>query len=183
MNNLFNISTTGKIEFNVHALAIPPFRDIWDRDKSKTKEKATKELSYVFFMCDYKSPYNAYNEVEKEIVIKQDFIKDDNWVPDELIIKAMDKYTSLQETIHTKFLRSAKIGTEKLAKYFEDFDPSELDDNGRPIYTAKDLASNLKSVGDIIKSLVSLEKQVKMEMLETSNVKGKSEIGAYELPD
>jgi len=146
MNNLFNISSTGKIEFNVQTLAIPPFKDIWDRDKSKTKERATKELYYVFYMCDFKSPYNAYNEAEKESVIKEDFIKDIKWQPDEVIINAVKKYKELQETIHTRFLKKAMIGAEKLGDYFENFDPKELDDNGRPIYSAKDLASNKGSL-------------------------------------
>jgi hypothetical protein len=183
MNNLFNISSSGKIELNVNVLAIPPFDKIWDRDKSKTKDKATMEIKYIVYLCDYNSPYNAFNEREKEIRIKEDFIKDKEWIPDELIIEGIQKYIDLQNTISTRILKSAKIGAEKLAKYFEDVDFKQLDDNGKPIYTARDLASNLKSVGEIVKSLVNLEKQVKSEQLESSTVRGNSEINDYELPD
>jgi len=141
------------------------------------------EISYVIFLCDYKSPYNAYNEVEKPRIIKEDFIKNSKWEPDKVILDAIKKYENLQQTTNTRLLRSAKKGAEKLAEYFEGVDFSILDDNGKPIYTAKDLASNLGAVGNIVKSLVQLERQVQSEQVEVSNVRGKSGIGEYELPD
>ena len=141
------------------------------------------EISYVIFLCDYKSPYNAYNEVEKPRVIKEDFIKNSKWEPDKVILDAIKKYENLQQTTNTRLLRSAKKGAEKLAEYFEGVDFSILDDNGKPIYTAKDLASNLGAVGNIVKSLVQLERQVQSEQVEISNVRGKSGIGEYELPE
>lgn len=183
MNNLFNISSSGKIELNVEALVIPPFDKIWERDETVTKDKATMEIKYIVYLCDYNSPYNAYGSKDKERMIRTDFIRDPSWSPDDTIKEGIKKYEELQDTLSTRILKSAKIGAEKLAAYFEDVDFTQLDDNGKPLYTARDLASNLKSVGDIVKSLVNLDKQVKSEQIESSSVRGKSEIGDYELAD
>jgi hypothetical protein len=38
-------------------LLIKPFKVLWDRDKSKTKENALMELGYIYFMCDPRSDY------------------------------------------------------------------------------------------------------------------------------
>lgn len=182
MNNLFNISSNGKIELKPETIAIPPFNEIWERDQSKTKDQATREIKYIFYLCDYTSPYRrSYSIFDLEKVIKADFIKDPKWVPDELVQRGIKKYEDLQNTISTRILASAKIGAEKLAKYFEDVDFTDLDDNGRPKFTAKELASNLAAVGNIVKSLLSLENQVRSEQMEQSNVRGKSEINDYEL--
>lgn len=184
MNNLFNISSSGKVELRPESLSIPPFDQIWARDKSKTKDQATKEIKYIFFLCDYNSPYRkAYSATDVDKIVKEDFIKDPKWEPDELIKKGIEKYNSLQNTMSARILESAKMGAEKLAKYFEDVDFKDLDDNGRPKYTAKELASNLAAVGNILKSLLILENQVKSEQLDSSSVRGKSEINDYELPE
>lgn len=142
------------------------------------------EIKYIYFLCDYNSPYRkAYSIYDLEKVIRKDFIKDDKWVADDVIQAGIKKYEELQNTITTRILASAKIGAEKLARYFEDVDFQDLDDNGRPKFTAKELASNLSAVGNIVKSLLNLESQVRSEQLESSNVRGKSEINDYELPE
>ena len=46
-----------RVVISPEALLIPEFQKIWEKDKSKDKEKALKELSYVYFICDYKSHY------------------------------------------------------------------------------------------------------------------------------
>jgi hypothetical protein len=78
-------------------------------------------------------------------------------------------------------LLSAKRNVDKIANYFDEIDFKKLDDFGKPQYSIKDLSSTLKEVGNIVKSLQMLERQVQTELAE-SNVRGKSEIGAYEMP-
>ena len=59
------------------ALLIPEFKDLWDRDKSKDKLKAHRELSYVYFISDYKSPYrSSLTEDKLHGVVAKDFMKD-----------------------------------------------------------------------------------------------------------
>jgi hypothetical protein len=49
MNKLFDI-VAGEVVLNADALAIAPFKTLWDKDTSKTKSQATKEISYIVYM-------------------------------------------------------------------------------------------------------------------------------------
>jgi hypothetical protein len=49
MNKLFDI-VAGEVVLNADALAITPFRELWDNDQTKSKAQATKEISYIIYM-------------------------------------------------------------------------------------------------------------------------------------
>ena len=55
-----------------------------------------------------------------------------------------------------------------------------MDDNGKPVYTAKDVAYNLEKVGTIVDSLDKLETRIKKEVRTESRVRGGGDIGMYE---
>lgn len=182
---LFDIQA-GEIQLNPDVLAVPTFKRIWERDSSGNKERAKREISYVVFMKDYKSPYRTYPEFngERRKAVLEDLYKGvgRRWNPDELVEEALVKYERLQETTNSRLLKKAKIAADKLADYFENVDFNVTDENtGKPVYSARDVASNLKMIGDIVKSLNSLEKIVQAEQAEGSSARGGSEIGEYEL--
>jgi hypothetical protein len=54
--NLFELSKF-KVSFSPQALALKPFKAIWDADTSKTKDNAVKEMALVYFLCDVQSDY------------------------------------------------------------------------------------------------------------------------------
>ncbi len=183
MAKLFDIQA-GKIIINEEALAIPPFKVLWDKDKTKTKEQATREISFVAFLCDYKSPYfEAYPEGQRMAVLKKDFLGDEDYELDEDLTIAIMRYKEFRESTNTRLLRTAKNTAEKLSEWFDKINFDEVDRDGRPIYTARDVSANLKDIGGIVKSLDVLEKQVQKEQLEQSRARGGSDIGDYELPD
>lgn len=171
----------GQIEVRPEVMMVSEFKALWDRDKDQLKTKAYKELFYVYCMCDYSSPYNGYSPYEKEGRVKQDCFKDDKYVIDKPIKDAMAKYIKLTETTNLRLLRSARSAAEKLGVYFDLVNFDELDSQGRPLYNAKDLADNLKKVGDIVDSLSKLEVQVKKEQLESSVIRGGGSVGDYEV--
>jgi len=162
------------------SVVIPPFIDLWERDKTKNKHKATKELSYVYFVCDFKSPYSIYEESGREAKVREDFIKDDKWKPDAMVLAAMDKYNKFQMTYTMKFLKSARGATEKLQAYFDEVDFHAVDEKGAPIYKATDVVRNLKEVGNVIESLNKVEEKVKKEIDDKAKVKGKKVISDRE---
>ena len=88
----------------------------------------------------------------------------------------------MQSTTYTRLLKSSLKAADKLAEYFEMLDFTKLDSMGKPVYTVRDLGFSLKEVGNIIKSLTSLEKQVQKDQLESVKVRGDNEIGMYETP-
>lgn len=150
-------------------LIIPEFRYLWERDKSKNKEQATKELSYVYFATDYQSPYNVYPEDVRINKITEDFIKDPSWIPDEHIMAAVSKYRRFQETPSIRLLRGAQMGANKLEEYFRESDPSD------PKFT-----SNLEKIGKIVESLDKLEEKVKKDTTKSDKIRGGGTIGGRE---
>lgn len=181
MARLFDIDKS-KIILNPDVLAIPALKKIWDRDKTKDKEKAMKELSYIVFLCDFHSPYKDLRSDEKEKIIKNDIFGDDNWKGDKSIEEAIEIYNRLQITPSMRMLQSSKIAVEKVAKWFEEVDLTKEDGFGKLLYSATDVSRNLKEIGSIVKSIASLEKQVKTELTEVS-VRGNNTIGYFEDPD
>jgi hypothetical protein len=178
MTELFNIKD-GKIVITPDKLAIPVFKQIYERDKSKNKDIAFKELSYIFFMVDFNSPYQSYPNDKKEKMIIEDIFKD-KWSPDKLVKEGITKYTEFTDTAVIRLVRSAQNACDKLADYFNNVDYTLKDDNDKLVYTAKDVVLNLKNIGDISDSLSKLEEKIKKDIKQTSKVRGGGEPGMYE---
>ena len=172
------------IAFTPEFLGVPEFKGIWDRDKRKGKARAIKELSYIVFLCDntVSNPYLGYSEDIRSEILKEDFMGEADWKVDDLVNKGIAKFRLLLETTSSRLLKSSKIASDKLAVYFETIDFTLLDDNGKPVYSARELAANLSAVGNIIKSLRVLEDQVRKEHMDDNMARGGAEIGIFELP-
>ena len=170
----------GQIVLHPDSLALPPFKRIWNRDKGKGKEKATKEIAYIYYVTDFKSPYSIYPEDRRKTLVAEDFMKDIKYKPDKDVIEAIGFYKKLRETTSMYVLEKAKSAVYKLADYFDNIDFKETDEVGRPIYSAKDVSANLEKVGKIVESLDKLEEKVRKEIKTTENIRGGGEIGDYE---
>tara|TARA_R100000406_G_C3094800_1_gene120445 strand:+ start:636 stop:1178 length:543 start_codon:yes stop_codon:yes gene_type:complete len=179
MASLFDLRD-GQVVLNAESLAIPIFNKIWKRDKSKDKEKANREIAYIYFMCDFNSPYMAYPNTKRREVVLTDFMRDVKWKEDKEIEDAMSKYLEFQETHTMRLMKAARGAADKLASYFEHIDFREMGENGKPLYNAKDVAINLEKVGSIVESLDKLENKIKKEIKSDSRVRGGGDIGLYE---
>jgi len=114
-------------------------------------------LGAVYFYTDHRSPYAVYDESERVEKIGQDLkVK---FSPK--VRGAIDKYKELSETSAVKLLKSARSSVTKLEKYFATINLNVLDDNGKPIYHAKDLISNLANMAKVVNGLEELEEIVK----------------------
>lgn len=178
MARLFDI-VDRKIVPEARVMAIPALKKLWDRDKSKGKELAHKEYSYIAFLCDFHSPYKDLDSEIKEPTIRKDVFEGESWEPDELIKQAIDKYLELQETRHLRMLRSYEHIEDEITKYNMSIDLKAEDDFGKPLYNIKDIVQSAEKIGNIIKSISMLEKQVQIEIAEVS-ARGQAKIGPYE---
>ena len=116
-------------------------------------------MAFVYFFTDHESPYAPYDEDEREEKLEEDLkVKASAKVKG-----AIDKYKELSETSAVKLLKAARASVTKLEKYFKTVDLTMLDDNGKPIYHAKDLVSNLSNMGKVVSSLDELEELVKKQ--------------------
>ena len=121
-----------------------------------------EELAYIYYMTDHKSPFSVYDEERRHDEVSQSIFKK-KYKRSKKIELAEIKYKELTETSAVKLLKAARASVTKLEKYFRDIDLTLMDDNGRLMFSAKDLVQNLSKMGDVINGLSKLEEQVKKE--------------------
>jgi hypothetical protein len=177
---LFDI-VGGNVIMNPTILWIPEFKAIWDRDKSKHKGQAVKEISYIVFLYSFKSPYLAYSERDRKVKILRDYFGETEWEPDEIVTKAIKRYNELQETATTRLLNASLRLCDKVTEYFDSIDLNEKDRMGKPVYALNEVVKNMKDVGPVVKSLESLKEQVLKEQMDKSIIRGGTDIGLFEI--
>ena len=88
-----------KITVEPEALLLKPFKALWKRDRSLTKDKAMMELGFIYFFCDVRSDYQYIVDPEdrmKEIKLGEGLPED--WEPDKLVKEAIDFYNSFKSS-------------------------------------------------------------------------------------
>lgn len=136
---------------SAYTLTIPEFKSL-----------SIEELAYIYYMCDHKSPFSVYEEDKRSEEVIQSVFKQKYNISSK-VNTACDKYKELTETSAVKLLKAARQSVTKLERYFKDIDLTLTDDNGKPIFTAKDLISNLEKMGKVVEGLTRLEELVKKE--------------------
>lgn len=185
MSFLFQIQ--GRVVFpNPETILISPFKEIWERDKSESKEGAIMEFTFIEFMTSMmkSNPYREYPEDKKEEILKKDIIKDEDWQPDDLVKAAMDKIIEWQNegSISYKYWMSNKEATEKMIEFFNSFDINERNPKTlNPIYKPRDIISAVGDAEKVLKTLDSLKTKVDEELYETSRNKSGKEISPFSM--
>lgn len=166
------------------ALLIPEFKTIWDRDKSKDKLQAMKDLSYVYFIADYRSPYRtAYTTASLSKIVAKDFMKSEEYKPCAAINAALKKYEDLQRTPSMSLLAAAVKTVHNLTDYLESVDLTERDKNDRPVYKPADVTTSLKAIGGIVDSLRIVKEIVEKEITQSGVLRGQRKKGNREDPN
>lgn len=163
-----------KIVFGVEDLAIPPFKNFYN--KAKDKEFARKQLEYIVWVYKWNSPYEAYPENERPQRVAKDVFGTD-YKPDAEVQELIKRFNEFQETPTTRLLRASKKAAEGIEYSLNTYSTGDVD-----LDTAIKISRILKDVGGTVKSLDSLTKQVKAEQLDQGKVKGGGTIGLYETP-
>lgn len=144
------------------------------------KNLDVKSLAYIYFMVDYRSPYAVYEYNDRKKQVKNS-IFDKKWKADNKVEAACIKYAELMETSSVKLLKAARESVIKLEKYFRDIDLSMMDDNGKPIFHAKDLINNLEKMGKVVEGLNRLEELVRKEEQVNNSNRGGVEVNKYSI--
>lgn len=170
-----------KLTFSPQALALKSYKVLWDRDKTKDKEVAINELSFIFFACDYKSDYadilddvDRWEEIQKELTLPK------GWYVDEEIIAAMNFYLKRRDGIVMQLFKAAKVLITKIVDFANVVDLNERDDKGKPIHNIKQINDTVKGLGDSIEAVQSLEKMVKIEISKNNDRIGSREKNTFE---
>ena len=144
------------------------------------KKLDVKEAAYVYFMVDHKSPFSVYEWEQRDIEVKNSIFGEKNdFKPSVKLTAACTKYEKLIETSAVRLLKAARTSIVKLEKYFRKIDLHVMDDNGKPIFHAKDLIANLSNMGKVVDGLTRLEDIVKKEEQAANSNRGGVEVNKY----
>jgi hypothetical protein len=164
----------GKVVIHPDMLLIPSFNKLYTADV----EKATKTICYIVMKNKWDSPYvmsMGGEEVEKKL--KEEYFGSTKYKlsVDEQI--AENEYCSFQDTKTLQMLRNMRLKLDSISDYYKESLGEELDEK-----KIKDLLVGMTSVGNVLKSLDSLEQMVKAEEIVTSKIRGDAKINPFELP-
>ena len=157
-----------KVTISEEALALKPFRQLWNRDKTINKNKAISELSYVYFMEDPASDYQyLVDRDERSKAIIEGEGLDSKWKPDKAVSEAMEFYASFKTT-SALILEDTRKVAENLRKALPTINIMEEDDKGRPKYTISSITKAIRELNVLVKELAETEKVIAKEMAESN---------------
>ena len=178
MNVFVYDNVNNRLEINEgEILLVKEFKDLFDKDKSKDKRQAFKELTYIYLAIDWKSPYNQYSELEKH----EEALRDSGLTEEEfnnpVFRAACRKYRALQDSNKSiKMLNAAKAAVDRFIDYFEVIvDLNERDPQGKPVFSAKKVMEEVSSLNKVHQELIDLENAVKKELTEKSTLRAGAE--------
>lgn len=155
-----------KVTISPEALTLVPFKKIWNRDRSISKDKAISEVAYIYFMIDPRSDYQyLVDPDERDKAIKEGEGLPPTWKPDKLIIEAMEFYETFKTT-SALILEDTRAAADNLRKALRDIDLNATDDKGRPLYTINTITSTIKQIPQLVKELIEAERAINKEMAE-----------------
>lgn len=174
MNVFIYDNENNRIEINEpEILLIKEFKALSDRDKTKSKTRLWRELTYIYLAIDWKSLYNQYSEQERHIEALSDSGLTEAEFNDPIFREACRKYKALQESNKSiKMLRAAMTAADQFIDYFTDIvDLNERDINGKPIFTAEKVMKEVGMLNKVHEELITLENRVKKELAEKSTLR------------
>jgi len=169
---IFNIINDAPV-VTPEGLYIPELRNIWNRDKSPHKIKAQGELAAIYHLIDPRSSYAKQPEEERQKLVAIDYIGDENWIPDEDITLAMEKYRILIIGPAMRFYLSLK----KLLDSISDYANNTTVRGGKDGNLTQALAA-IEKGEKIMSSLEKAEKIANREIQATvAKLKGNAKFG------
>lgn len=150
-----------KVTISEEALALKPFKMLWNRDRSASKDKAISEISYVYFMVDPRSDYQyLVDPDERDRAVREGEGLPDSWKPDKIVEDAMKLYDSFKPA-SALLLEDTRIMVDKFRKKMREIDFDELG-----VKELKEMGGLIKQIPSLVKDLDEAEKAVASEMKE-----------------
>lgn len=165
-----------KVVIAPEALALKPFRTLWNRDRTKSKDKAISELGYIYFFSDPRSEYQyIIDDDERAAAVKEGLGLSPKWKPDKEVVAAMGLYGSFTSTA-ALLLQDTRYAVDKLRTLLRDIDLSATDKNGKPLYTLNVITATIKQVPSLVRDLDDAEKQLNEQLKESGDAVGNAEM-------
>jgi len=165
--------TNWDLQVSEEVWGLQPFSKILKRDKSKGKEKANKEVLFVYYFCDVKSPYVIITDIEKRTEnIKNDVGLPAKWKMDKVIEEAIELYERSSESVIQKLYKQSLQAASDVGDYLANSKEilAERDDRGKPVV---DISKITTALGKVPKLMEDLSKAYKQVIKEQEDLEGK----------
>lgn len=161
---------------------VKDFRNLFNSDKTKNKEKFMEMMSFLYFFADPRSPYqDIFDEDERLERIKFQDGLDANFKIDAKVEKLVKLYRELTTTTSQKLLDSMRKAVVKIGEFLENVDLYAEDDKGRAKYSVSSIVGATDKVPQLAKKLIETEKIVNAEIEESTRVRGgEDQVHAFE---
>jgi hypothetical protein len=181
---LFKMKEDWTLHIEEEVWSLLPFKKILKKDKSRSKELALKEMSFIYFYTDIKSDYLIItNDKIREEEIKKDIGLPEDWKIDTTIREAIDFYESRSTTTISKLYKDALKAANDVSEYLRSTDVllAERDDRGKPVTAVNTITSAINQVNKLMKDLKAAEKEVLKEQQEMEGrMKGSKQLSVFE---
>lgn len=181
--NLFEVKDW-ELTVKEEVYGLLPFKKLIDRDKTKDKQIALKELLFIYFYCDIKSDYNyLMSDKEKEKEIKKDIGLPSKWKIDKDIENAIELYKEKSQTVIQKLYSQSLKSVSEIGNYLENTKEllEERDDRGKPVLDISKITTAVQRVPKLMSDLKAAYKEVVKEIEDTENKrKGSQSFNIFE---
>lgn len=168
-------------------LLVKEFKDLWDIKRNKCAEDKTgklrllawKELTYIYLVLDFKSPYFQYKEADKHVAALADSGLTEDQLKDDMFLAAFRKYKEIQESDPIlSLIKTAYNTLFKLQVFLDNIDfEADVDNDGRLLYKPKEIMDSIGSIATMRTRLQELEVMHKKNLAAASKVRGDAELG------
>jgi hypothetical protein len=150
-----------------------PFKALLDRDKTKDKVNAMKEMLFIYFYYDIKSNYLHMSPEEKLSEITKDIGLPKNWVIDKEVQIALDFYRMRSVTIIQKLYEDTLVSAQAIGSYLKDTELllKERDVHGKPVYDITKITNANEKIPKLMANLKAAYKEVVKEQEDNENKK------------
>lgn len=169
-----------QVTIEPEALLLKPFKVIWNRDRSKTKQTAMNELGFVYFFTDPRSDYQYITDEDERInAIREGEGLPDKWKPDSKVLDAIEFYKQFKPT-SALLLDATRVIVSKLIDHMKTIDLEDVDKNGKPIYALNTVTATIDKVPSLVIKLDEAEKAVASDLRAEGRMRGQGEKTVFE---
>ena len=159
------------------------FKKILKRDKSRDKDRALKEMLFIYYYCDIKSDYLIIDSKFRIEEIKKDIGLPEDWKIDSVIQEAIDFYEERSLTVVGKLYKNALAAANDISEYLTKTKEllEERDERGKPVTTLTTIVGGISKIKVVMQDLKAAEKELIKEKIETEGrMKGQQAFGLFE---
>lgn len=162
-----------QVEPTQEAFLIKPIRDLYNADKTKTKDKFMTQMSIIYFLVDPRSSYNYIIDEKDRLaaIIEQEGLPA-NFKIDKKLQSAIDIYKKHTITTSYLLLQDTKLAIDKVRQFLRDVNLKDTDDKGKPLYTINSVTSAIKQIPQLAKDVIEAEKAINREIEEHGKLRG-----------